>query len=169
MAERVLLEAARNQIVDARRYTLSLLDDIDQSEWFRQPQTGLNHIAWQVGHLAMAMYGLVLFRQRGRVEEDLDLMSSTFRKKFSRGSTPADSADDYPPISEILEVLNRVYDRALEYLDDYPLEQLNDPVDEPYAAYATKLGCVIFCAHHEMLHAGQIGMLRRLLGKPPVR
>ena len=67
MAERVLLEAARNQIIDARRYTLSLLGDIDQSQWFRQPQTGLNHIAWQVGHLSMAMYGLVLFHSHSMV------------------------------------------------------------------------------------------------------
>lgn len=57
----------------------------------------------------------------------------------------------------------------MEELAMYPVDQLNEPVDDPYAAYPTKLGCLIFCAHHEMLHAGQIGMLRRLLGLAPIR
>jgi len=39
----------------------------------------------------------------------------------------------------------------------------------PYAVHANKLGGLIFCSHHEMLHAGQIGLLRRLLGKQPLR
>jgi hypothetical protein len=33
----------------------------------------------------------------------------------------------------------------------------------------TRLGALLFSSHHEMLHAGQIGVLRRLLGKAPVR
>ena len=60
-------------------------------------------------------------------------------------------------------------EQALEELNAYPLDQLDDPVDEPYAAYATKYGALLFCAHHEMLHAGQIGLLRRLLGNSPIR
>ena len=33
----------------------------------------------------------------------------------------------------------------------------------------TKLGALFFCSVHEMMHAGQIGLLRRLLGKSPLR
>ena len=160
---------AIDQIVAARQYTHSLLDGIDQNDWFRQPIEGLNHVAWQVGHLAMAQYGLVLFRQRGRKLEDTELMSSAFRKKFSRGSTPHQDPEFYPAPEEILNVFERVYNQSMEELATYPLEQLNEPVEDPYAAYPTKLGCLIFCAHHEMLHAGQLGMLRRLLGSDPVR
>ena len=72
-------------------------------------------------------------------------------------------------IEEIHDVFERVYRQSMEELATYPLEQLNDPVEDPYAAYPTKLGCLIFCAHHEMLHAGQVGMLRRLLGNDPIR
>jgi hypothetical protein len=39
----------------------------------------------------------------------------------------------------------------------------------PYAGYPTKLGALLFCPLHEMIHAGQIGLLRRLMGKPPIR
>ena len=117
----------------------------------------------------MAQYGLVLFRQRGRKLEDTELMSSSFRKKFSRGTTPNADPEFYPGIDEILDVFERVYNQSMEELASYPVDQLQDPVDDPYAAYPNKLGCLIFCAHHEMLHAGQLGMLRRLLGNAPIR
>ena len=32
----------------------------------------------------------------------------------------------------------------------------------------TKLRALLWCARHEMLHAGQIGLLRRHLGYPPM-
>ena len=32
----------------------------------------------------------------------------------------------------------------------------------------TKLDSLFWCAHHEMLHAGQIGLVRRLLGQAPL-
>ena len=117
----------------------------------------------------MAQYGLVLFRQRGRQSADSDLMSSRFRKTFSKGSQPDPTADNNPSPEEIRRVFHQVHEQALEELNAYPLDQLDDPVDEPYAAYATKYGALLFCAHHEMLHAGQIGLLRRLLGNSPIR
>jgi hypothetical protein len=39
----------------------------------------------------------------------------------------------------------------------------------PFAGFPTKFGSLLFCSHHEMLHAGQIGLLRRLTGKLPIR
>lgn len=157
------------QIEFARNYTLSLLDDIPLSDWFRQPLEGVTHVAWQVGHLAMAQYGLCLFRMRGRVEADAELMSSAFRKKFSRGSTPDPDPARNPSAEEIRGVFERVYRQAMEELPHYTADALAEPIDEPYAVYPNRLGGLIFCACHEMLHAGQIGLLRRALGRPAVR
>ncbi|HIN96073.1 MAG TPA: DinB family protein, partial [Planctomycetes bacterium] len=105
----------------------------------------------------------------GRQPGDTDLMTSRFRKQFSKGSQPDPVVENNPSLEEIREVFARVHQQALLELENYPLEQLDDPVDQPYAAYATKYGALLFCAHHEMLHAGQIGLLRRLLGKSPIR
>ena len=160
----IRLEMAIRQIEFARHYTESLLADLTDEEWLTQPAGGPTHIAWQVGHLAMAQYGLCLFRIRGRHEIDLELMSSRFRKRFSRGTTP--SLDDLPTVGEVRDVFHRVHAQALVEL---PPEILDEPIDEPYAVSADKWGALWFCSHHEMLHAGQIGLLRRQLGKPPVR
>jgi hypothetical protein len=117
----------------------------------------------------MAQYGLGLFRMRGRRAEDTTLMSSQFRKKFSKGSTPDPNPARNPSPGEIREVFQRVYDQVMEELPHYSEDQLEEPVDKPFMLFPTKLGGLYFCSAHEMMHAGQIGLLRRLLGKQSVR
>ena len=169
MADPSRSELARRQIEFARQYTNSLLDEVDDDLWFTTPPGCPTHIAWQVGHLAMAEYGLCLFRIRGRQPDDTALMSSRFRKKFSRGTTPDPDPAGNPPPNEIRGVLDRVHQQVLTEIGTFGEDVLDEPVEEPYAAFATKFGALLFCSHHEMIHAGQIGLLRRLLGKEPVR
>ena len=174
------LQVAIQQLEFARGYMLSLIADIDNADWFQMPsplQTSaagqaaqlVSHIAWQVGHLAMAEYGLCLFRQRGRAEVDSTLMTSSFRKQFSRGSAPNPDPLQNPSPAEIRSVMTRVHEQTLKELPTFTDAQLAEPVDMPYAVEATRLGALLFCSHHEMIHAGQIGILRRLLGKSPIR
>jgi len=163
------LQLAIEQIRFAREYTLSLLDTIPEPLWFEQPAGVPSCVAWQVGHLAMAQYGLCLFRIRGRAEADLTLMSSAFRKKFSRGTAPDPNPVSNPAVTEIRQVFERVYEQSLLEMPGYGAEVLQEAVDRPWAVQATKLGCLLFCSHHEMIHAGQLGLLRRLLGLAPVR
>jgi hypothetical protein len=160
---------ALQQIEFARSYMLGNLAEIDEANWFTMPPGCPTHVAWQVGHLAMAEYGLCLFRQRGRQPIDLELMSSTFRKLFSRGSVPEADAAKYPSPTEIRATLDRVHAQVVKEAATFTLEQLQEPIEPPFAVEATRLGCLLFCSHHEMLHAGQLGLLRRLFGKQPIR
>jgi hypothetical protein len=161
-------EFAVKQLEFSRAYLNGMIADIEEDLWFQMPQ-GVTHVAWQVAHLAMAQYGLCLFRIRGRQPEDLQLMSADFRKKFSKGSQPHPDPAQNPTPAEIRAVLNRVHEQALRELANFSDQDLDVPVDEPHAVYSTKLGAVIFCSLHEMMHAGQLGILRRLLGKSPLR
>ena len=168
------LEIALRNVEFARRYTKSLLIDLAEEDWYWVPNGGSDdfatHIAWQVGHLAMAEYGLLLFRQRGR-DRDIDkgLMSSSFRKLFMRGTAPTPNRDDYPPTAEILETLDKVHAQCLKEASEFDDASLDEPLDAPHAAYSSRYGALLFAADHEMIHAGQIGLLRRLMGKSPLR
>lgn len=163
------LQIAKNHICSAREYMLSNLEGLSDEDWFWMPDSNLTHVAWQVGHLAMAQYGLTLFRQRGRAEVDTTLMSGKFRKRFMKGTTPNPDASDHPQPQEILDVLNRVHNQMLEEIDGFDGPGLDEPMEKPFAAYPTRYGSLIFAGNHEMLHAGQIGFLRRLMGKDPIR
>ncbi len=166
---RTRLEIAERNLRFARQYTLGLLEDLQPEEWFRQPAAGITHIAWQVGHLAMAQYALTMLRIRGKEPEDREIISNQFFRRFQKGSVPEGSPQAYPSIEEIRQVFDRVHAQALSELSGYTDEELDVKLPEPHAVFDTKLGSIYFCPAHEMLHAGQIGLLRRLLGKPPLR
>lgn len=168
------LEIAVKNMEFARRYTKTMLGDLSDDDWFWTPSDSSDsfttHIAWQAGHLAMAEYGLMLFRQRGRdLEVDTKLMSGKFRKLFMRGTEPARDRSIYPEPREILEVMDRVHAQVLSEVPGFDGSQLDEPTDPPHAAYATRCGALLFAADHEMIHAGQIGLLRRLMGRAPLR
>lgn len=162
------LAVAIRKIEFTRKYTMSLLEDLADEDWYWSPQDFCTHIAWQVGHIAMSHYGLTLFRQRGRGENDSKLMSSKFRKLFMKGTEPKREREAYPDPQEILEVLERVRQQTHAEIASFDGE-LDQPIDAPHAAFGTRYGALLFVADHEMLHAGQIGMLRRLMGKTPLR
>ena len=165
------LEIAVRQIEFGRRYTLSLLEDLTPDEWYWMPKSEnyASHIAWQAGHIAMAQYGLTLFRQRGRGDDDASLMSGKFRKLFMRGTVAKPGPELNPTPEEILNVLNNVHKQMLVEISSFDGDGLDEVIDAPHAAFDTKYGAILFASHHEMLHAGQIGMLRRLMGKDPLR
>jgi uncharacterized damage-inducible protein DinB len=163
------LEMVIERIRTARDYTVSLVEATNTNDWFRQPAEGVTHIAWQVGHLAAAEYFLTMSRIRGAGEDDDQLISQDFRKLFGRNSVPDPRPEAYPDPEVIRQVFDRVHPQALDELARLPEKVLDEPVDNPHPMFSTKLGALMFCPFHEMLHAGQIGLLRRLLGETPLR
>ena len=165
----VILESALAQIQFARRYTLELLEATPEREWFVIPDGLPSNIAWQVGHLTVSQYGLLMFRIRGRHPDDLELIPSRFRKAYSRQSTPSPLIEKQPSAAELLDRLAEVHRRSVEEITKTSAATLLETVDMPYAAYPTKLGAVLFCPLHEQIHAGQIGLIRRSMGMDPIR
>ena len=163
------LQIARKQIEFARQYTCELLEGVADDEWFRMPEGAVSHLAWQMGHLAMAEYGLVLLRVRGKEPSDAEFITNDFLRTFKKGSTPVADPTAYPSPAEIRQTFDAVHAHALDEMAGFDLDQLADPVPMPTAVYETKLGSLFFCPMHEMIHAGQIGNLRRMLGKDPLR
>jgi hypothetical protein len=162
------LELAVEQIVFARNYTLGLLEQTPEADWFRQPPGGVSHIAWQVGHLAFAEYRLALWRIRGAQPQDGDLISETHRSLFGPESVPDPDPARYPSAADLRAALDRVHGQVLRELPGLGEDQLDEPVPHPHPYAKTKLRALLWCAHHEMVHAGQIGLLRRQLGHPPL-
>jgi hypothetical protein len=161
------LRTALDQIVFARGYTLRLLEGFNPAEWFRMPAEGVTHVAWQVGHLAMAEYLLALDRIRGVRPGDDDLISPEFLRMFRRESRPDPDPSRHPSPEEMRAVLDRVHEQVLREVPQLPEAEWAAPPLKPHSLAVTKLEVLFWCGHHEMLHAGQIGLLRRLLGYAP--
>ena len=155
------LESTIEQICTARRYTLQLIEHVDPSDWFQMPREGVTHVAWQMGHLAVAEFGL-----SGRCIEASrrDRIAEKFRELFGQGSVPDPDAGKYPGPAEIRSECERVHQQTIACLEQLPDEILDQPSSPQHPMFSTRLGALVWLAQHEFSHAGQIGLLRRLLG-----
>jgi hypothetical protein len=162
------LEFALGRLRFVRRYTLSLLDETKPEDWFCQPQ-GVSHVAWQVGHIALAQYGLALAGVRGKRLEDDELLPPEYHKLFGRGSLVDPSEQVYPSPAELRSVLDGINARIQEELQGTADVDLDEPSHLRMPFLKTRFDAFVFCGEHEMIHAGQIGLLRRLLGYAAVR
>jgi hypothetical protein len=162
------LDFLLEQLRLARAYTNRLLENTPTAEWFRQPEPGITHVAWQVGHLAFAQYRLALERVRGRRADDAGLINDDFMQLFGRESVPDPDPRRYPRAEEVRAVFDRVHEQFLREFPDFRHLDLEAPLEKPHSIAKTRGACLAWCAQHEMLHAGQIGLLRRLLGHPPL-
>jgi len=156
-----------DQIDVTRQWTLALLEDFRGDEWTFQPQPGLHHALWLCGHLATSQETLVFKRCFGR-EPVLD---PAFREHFGMGG-PVRSAQEhaYPPPAEVLATMADVHAQVCAMIrtaSDAALSEAAYAADgksrHPY--YDTRAGALGHASRHEAFHAGQIALLRRLLGK----
>lgn len=162
------LHLALQEILAARDYTNELLGAIPERDWFRRPSEFATHVAWQVGHLAFAEYALALRRIRGTLPEDETLIGNRFLELFGRGSQPQAHPEMYPSVAEIRETFERVHRQVAKTLQGLADAELDEPALQPHRLFDTKLGALLWCSRHEMVHAGQIALLRRLFHYPPI-
>jgi uncharacterized damage-inducible protein DinB len=166
---RARLPRAIEQIEFVRRRVKDYVKDLTPEEWFWHPAEFTTHVAWQIGHLAVSQYNLCLRRVRGRTKEDETLIPDAFIEHFKLGSQPVAGAENYPPLEDIKRVFDAVHAQVLAELGKLTDEELDVPVEQPHPTFKTKLGAVEYAPSHELIHNGQIGLLRRLMGKPALR
>ena len=166
---RARLEKAEERILFARKYTHQFLDDLSDDEWFWTPPGFVTHIAWQVAHIAASQYGLCLFRLRGRTAEDEQLIPQDFWDNFKIGSTPVAGAENNPPLATIKGVFDNMQAQVLSELADKTDAEVDIPLEKPHPAFSTVLGGIEYSPMHELIHVGQITLLRRQMGKPSKR
>ncbi len=169
MNARDRLDQALEQLRFSRSFTLPFLEDLTDDQWYWRPPGFDTHVAWQVGHIAYAEYSLCLKRVRGRRDEDESFAPSEFMEMFKIRSYAEPDPADNPSVDEFRRVLSGVHDRALAELSETTGEALDTETQPPHPVFTTKLGAVEWCGKHELVHAGQIALLRRLMGKKPLR
>ena len=74
-----------------------------------------------------------------------------------------------PTPGELLEKLTAIDQQAQAEVAELSADVLREETEMPFTAYPIKLGALMFAPIHEGLHAGQIGVLRRLHGLDPLR
>lgn len=162
-----------DQMLSTRRYTLQVLEHTDRQRWFQMPmgQEGpVTHIAWHIGHLVFAKYAQFILRIFGERPEDQKLIpKERYFAVFAKGTAPAADQSIYPPIDEVLQYFHSIHEHCVTRLAAFPDERLDEPLVQPHQIAVTKLDMAMWSIKHEMLHTGQMALVRRLLGEKPWR
>jgi hypothetical protein len=139
-------------------------DGISHDDSLVQPRPGGNCFNWVLGHL-IAIYGEalpLLGQERVRSRDELS--------HYARGAPPITSAAEALRIEDLeawWEESCARFDTGLAALPEERLAERvpNSPTNNPDETLGSLLATVVF---HQAYHSGQLGVLRRIAGKPGV-
>jgi uncharacterized damage-inducible protein DinB len=151
-----------------RGITLETFNDIDPEKRFFQPAPGVNHALWLLGHIAVSQNHLVADFCLGE-----SMLPGEYGKLFGMKSELLEDPSGYPAAEELLEAMAKVHAASVAYARDASDDQLAQlPVghenlpEHAQGMFTSRGKCLWFSVTHESIHAGQLGTIRRMLGKP---
>jgi hypothetical protein len=147
------------------QYCQMLVGDV-ADEWLaEQPQAGVNHPAWILGHLAWAADGALAMLGAPK------LLPDEWKTLFGSGSTPVPSRATYPSKEELMQAVEEGYRQARQQAASAGPEQLSRPTTHRRAkeTLPTFHEMVTFVlTGHLGVHLGQLSSWRRLRGLAPM-
>jgi hypothetical protein len=160
----------------ARLVTERYLSDLSDEEVYRPPAPGANPIAWQLGHMVLSERSMIAevkgvpsfslpesFEQRHRKPTDEEICSVADNRCGFLGDA------GFCSVSEYLELLRGIRLITEDVLTRCTEASLMTGCKGDIRSYAPTWGSIfVMIAAHEMMHSGQIAVLRRSLGKPIV-
>lgn len=154
------------QLEATRAFSERLLADFREPEqWTYQVHPRCNHALWFAGHIANTDNFFISLIDPARAAP-----REGYQAKFGMGSQPTSEPADYPPPEDVLAYLRDRRATLLEILDGMDSADLDKPTPEGSPAFLPDYAAIFQSAiWHEGLHAGQLTVVRRGLGYPPVR
>ena len=141
-----------------------LADFHTREEYTYQVHPQSNHALWCAGHIGIADNFAIRHFDPSKVLEP-----PGFREKFGMGTRPTDQPADYPPADEVLAFMRERRETLLGIVAGLSDEALAQPCPPGLPPFATDMASLLEMAvWHEALHAGQITVVRRALGHPPL-
>lgn len=141
-----------------------MVDDLSPAEFAQQPINGGNSVAWIIGHLSNTLAGSA--KRLG--SDSAPTLEPRFEGKFTTTRRMADVQSDLGTLSELMAAFDAALASVIEAVGKIPDADLDQPPRGRAPFSTTHGGAIQFGASHIIMHAGQISMLRRMFGKPPL-
>ena len=130
------------------------LEEVSHDDSLTQPQAFGNCMNWVVGHIVY--HRNVIHRVLG-----IDPVAPADAvERYARGSKPLTAADDATSIDTLKSLFEKSQDVLIPYLENLSDDELHRNADD--APLAIKVAGLVF---HESYHMGQLGLIRRVMGK----
>ena len=155
-------DAIRSQINMSAMIVEGYLKDLSDAEILLRPVPGMNHIAWQLGHLIASERN---FAEKVRPGSSPPLPEG-FTEAHDRDQTTSDDPERFLPLARYQELGKAQRDATLAVLDALPDDEL-DRADPDFPDFMPTVGAILgMVSAHPMMHCGQFVAVRRALNKP---
>jgi hypothetical protein len=149
----------------ARFVTTTYLSDLSDEDLLVRPVPGAHHIAWQLGHLLYSECTMIEGVRAGVAPQ----LPPRFAEHHSKEGGNEDAKEYFLSKVEYLTLMASVREATRSLLPQFTAEQLDAPGPEAMRSYAPTIGSVfLMIGSHEIMHSGQIAVVRRKLGKAVV-
>ena len=151
---------------DAIRQTIGMsdmivskyLDDLDESALMVRPVEGMNHIAWQIGHLISSERGFV----EGIKPGSCPPLPEGFEAKHTKETTTSDDASKFLSKADYLAAWTAQREATKALLDSLSEADLDAPAPENIRSFCPTVGMVLnLTGLHPLMHVGQFVAVRR--------
>jgi len=161
------METAGEGIAYAATAARQMIDlytsDLKGGDWLHRPWPKANCAAWIVGHLVLASRRALMHLGA----TDLPPLPDGFDKRFARDEA-APGASDFGDASVLVPLFDKHHDLLADVLRRTSSDTLNKPLENPNPRFGTVGEFAGYMALHAAMHAGQITLIRRSLGRPPL-
>ncbi len=158
---------------DALRLSIGMSDyiinayigDLSDADLIIRPVPGMNHIAWQLGHLISAERRFVEMVKPG----SCPALPAGFDEAHTKETTTLDDPAKFYPLARYQELWKAQREATLAVLDSVPESDLDRTDPEKYPEWAPTVAALLaMSGTHALMHCGQFVAVRRQLGKPIV-
>ena len=155
-----LRQALLNMTNDARGWLKMWADGFTEADAKSLGGTTTNPLAWQLGHIAATQQEVyMLFTGKpGIVPEPV-------RKICGTSCPEPTAATHYPPLSELWALLEKTQANIAGLIESSSESELDRPPLQPHPFFPSLGQAVYTIATNEAFHTGQVGVLRKALGK----
>jgi uncharacterized damage-inducible protein DinB len=156
------LQLFRQQARMAHQVVRLNIEGLTHEESLIQPRAGGNCLNWIVGHLVWVYAGALPMLQQEPPIAPGPL------SRYARGTPPLRDPAEARDFAELVAAWDEATRRVDAGLAGLPAEMLGSPAphspgDDPNETIRSLLATICF---HQAYHAGQTGVLRRVIGRP---
>ena len=142
-----------------RRFT----EDLKPEEYLHRTTPKANCVAWLIGHLTLSDRSVA----QALGATNLPELPAGFDKRFSRDEG-CPQASDFGDTSDLLAIFEKNRDALIATVQGASQEKLDQPSPRVTPMFKSLGEAAAFMGLHAAVHTGQITLIRRSLGRPPV-
>jgi hypothetical protein len=138
------------------------VQDLTDAELMLRPVPGMNHMAWQLGHLISSSSEML-----GMIGQPGVALPAGFAEAHSKEAASCDDPKKFATKAVYLDLTEKVKAATVAAIEAVPDNKLEEASPEGMREYAPTTAAVLtLLGTHWLMHSGQFVAVRRKLGKP---